>query len=226
MGIAAVIFDCDGVLADTEPLHLAAFNRVLAPLGIFITEEEYSAEYLGFDDRDAFGHVLRRHGHMATSSAIERLVTAKAALFTAILEADCRIYDGVREFVRSLGDTPRAVASGARRDEVMIVLRAAGLSEAIRVVVAMEDVAAGKPDPEPFLTALAALNRDRGRTTILPAECLVVEDSVLGVEAARRAGMRCVAVTNSYPADRLTVADLVVSSLDGLTLNDLRQRWP
>lgn len=224
MGIAAVIFDCDGVLADTEPLHLAAFNRVLAPLGIFITEEDYSAEYLGFDDRDAFGHALRRHGRAATSSAIERLVTAKAALFTAILEADCRIYDGVREFVRSLGDTPRAVASGARRDEVMIVLRAAGLSEAIRVVVAMEDVAAGKPDPEPFLTALAALNR--GRTTILPAECLVVEDSVLGVEAARRAGMRCIAVTNSYPAGRLAVADLVVSSLVGLTLNDLRQRWP
>ncbi|MEO6027476.1 MAG: HAD family phosphatase [Candidatus Binatia bacterium] len=224
MAIAAVIFDSDGVLADTEPLHLAAFNRVLAPLGIVITDEEYGAEYLGFDDRDAFGHVLRHHGQLVTANVIERLVTAKAELFTGILENNCRIYDGVREFIGSLGDTPRAVASGARRDEVAIVLRAAGLSNDIRVVVAMEDVAAGKPDPEPFLTALAGLNRSR--TTIAPAECLVVEDSVLGVEAARRAGMRCLAVTTSYPAHRLAAADLVVPSLVGLTLADLRQRWP
>jgi len=224
MGIAAVIFDCDGVLADTEPLHLAAFNRVLAPLGIAITDEEYGAEYLGFDDRDAFGQVLRHHGHQANGNTIERLVTAKAELFTEILESDCRIYDGVREFVRSLGDTPRAVASGARRNEVAIVLRAAGLTDDIRVVVAMEDVAAGKPDPEPFLTALAHLNQSG--TTIAAAECLVVEDSVLGVMATGRAGMRCIAVTNSYPAPRLAAADLVVPSLVGLTLADLRRRWP
>ena len=224
MGIAAVIFDCDGVLADTEPLHLAAFNRVVAPLGIVISDEKYLAEYLGFDDRDAFGHVLRHHGRQATAAVIERLVAAKAELFTTLLESDCRIYDGVREFVRSLGETPRAVASGARRDEVAIVLRAAGLIDDMRIVVAMEDVAAGKPYPEPFLTALAGLNGSG--TTITPAECLVVEDSVLGVEAARRAGMRCLAVTNSYPAHRLAAADLVVPSLVGLTLADLRQRWP
>lgn len=224
MAIAAVIFDCDGVLADTEPLHLAAFNRVLAPLGIVISEEEYGAAYLGFDDRDAFAHVLGHHGHEASPDTIQRLVLAKAAIFPSILQRDCRIYDGVRDFIRSLESVPRAVASGARREEVAIVLHAAGLSDAIGVVVTMEDVVAGKPAPEPFLTALARLNR--GGTTIRPADCLVVEDSVLGVEAARRAGMRCLAVTNSYSASRLTAADLVVPSLVGLTLDDLRRRFP
>ena len=136
MAIAAVIFDCDGVLADTEPLHLAAFNRILAPLGIVISEEEYGAAYLGFDDRDAFAHVLGHHGHEPSPDTIERLVLAKADIFPSILEKDCRIYDGVCDFMGSLESVPRAVASGARREEVAIVLRAAGLSDTIRIVVA------------------------------------------------------------------------------------------
>jgi HAD superfamily hydrolase (TIGR01509 family) len=222
MEIGAVILDCDGVLADTEPLHLAAFNRVLAPGGIVITPEEYVATYLGFDDRAAFRHVLARHGQRTAAETIERLVAEKARVFPAMLAADCRIYDGVRELVRSLGDLPCAVASGARREEVAIVLRVAGLADRIRVVVAMEDVAAGKPDPEPFLTALARLGA--GGASVPAAECVVVEDSVVGVEGARRAGMRCVAVTNSHPANALAAADLVVPSLVGLSLAELRRR--
>ena len=222
MEIGAVILDCDGVLADTEPLHLAAFNRVLAPSGIVITPEEYVATYLGFDDRAAFRHVLARHGRRTAAEAIERLVAEKAGVFPAMLAADCRIYDGVRELVCSLDDVPCAVASGARREEVAIVLRMAGLADTIRVVVAMEDVAAGKPDPEPFLTALARLGA--GGASIRAADCIVVEDSIVGVEGARRAGMRCVAVTNSHPANALAAADLVVPSLVGLSLDELRRR--
>ena len=141
-----------------------------------------------------------------------------------MLAQDCRVYDGVRELVRSLGAVPCAVASGARREEVAIVLAAAGLTDAVQVVVATEDVAAGKPDPEPFLTALARL--DRGRGLLRPADCLVVEDSVLGIQAARRAGMRCLAVTTSHPAYALAAADLAVPTLAGLTLAELRRRIP
>jgi HAD superfamily hydrolase (TIGR01509 family) len=224
MEIAAVIFDCDGVLADTEPLHLAAFNRALAAIDIAITPADYVARYLGLDDRAAFRQVLADHHRTPHAAEIERLFDAKARTFPEMLRADCRVYDGVGDLVRSLGDVPCAVASGARREEVEIVLRAAGLADTIAAVVAMEDVTAGKPNPEPFVTALDRLCRD-GRS-IRPADCLVVEDSVVGIEAARRAGMRCLAVTNSHPADALAGADLVVASLAGLSLAALRRRLP
>jgi HAD superfamily hydrolase (TIGR01509 family) len=222
MEIAAVIFDCDGVLADTEPLHLAAFNRVLEPLGIAIAPDVYVARYLGLDDRAAFRRALLDHDRDVASTTVHAMVAAKARMFPEMLAHDCRIYEGVRELVHSLGTVPCAVASGARREEVAIVLDAAGLTDVVKVVVATEDVAAGKPDPEPFLTALARLDYD-GRS-IRASDCLVVEDSMFGIEAARRAGMRCVGVTTSQPAHALANADLVVPSLAGLTLADLRRR--
>jgi HAD superfamily hydrolase (TIGR01509 family) len=222
MEIAAVIFDCDGVLADTEPLHLAAFNRVLAPLGIAIAPDTYAARYLGLDDRAAFRQVLADHRRPGKAREVEDLIAAKARAFPDMLRADCRVYDGVRELVGSFGAVPCAVASGARREEVDIVLRAAGLADTIAVVVTIEDVAVGKPDPEPFVTALTRLCG--GGRSIHPAGCLVVEDSVVGIEAAHRAGMRCLAVTNSHAADALAAADLVVPTLAGLSLAELGRR--
>lgn len=219
MGLRAVIFDCDGVLADTEPLHFRVFNRVLEALGITITPTEYATEYLGLADREAFSRALTLHDLDLSREQIERLVIAKARAFTTVLSAECRIYPGVVPFVRSLDGLSRAVASGARREEIEIVLRHAALAGAFTVIIGAEDVAAGKPDPTPFRTALAGLNRTG--TSIAPEDCLVVEDSTIGLVAARRAGMRCLAVTNSYPAAKLTSADLVVSSLEEVSLADV-----
>lgn len=219
-GPHAVIFDCDGVIADTEPLHLRAFREVLAPLGITISDAEYGERYLGFDDRGVFTEVLAAHGRPPAPAEVARLIAEKARRFRGVLEAEARIYPGVVDFVRSLAEVPLAVASGALRAEVEIVLRRAGVRDAFTAIVAAEDVRAGKPDPEGFCVALGALRECAD--TIVPETCLVVEDSLAGVEAARRAGMRCLAVTNSYPAAALGAADLVVSSLEGVTLADLR----
>jgi beta-phosphoglucomutase-like phosphatase (HAD superfamily) len=152
----AVIFDCDGVLADTEPLHLDAFNQVLAPVGITITAAEYAREYLGLDDRAAFARALAGHGMPVATARTRELVAAKAALFAERLATGVRVYPGVVELVRSLAALPLAVASGARGDEVRAILRAAAITEHFSAIVACEDVAAGKPDPAPFRTALAA----------------------------------------------------------------------
>jgi len=217
----AVLFDCDGVLADSEPLHLRAFQHVLAPLGITLTPEAYVADYLGFDDRDVFTEALHAAGHPASAADIEALMRRKAVGFRRILESEVRIYPGVTAFVSACAGLPLAVVSGALREEIEIVLQRAGIRAAFTTIVAAEDVVAGKPDPEGYLRGLAALRQAVG--PIAAAECLVVEDSLAGLEAARRAGMRRLAVTNSYRADHLRDAsDLVVSTLEGLTLGSLR----
>ena len=219
-GPRAVIFDCDGVIADSEPLHLRVFRAVLAPRGIAISSAEYAERYLGLDDRGVFAEALRVHGSAPAAGEVGALVVEKARRFRSVLEAEVRIYPGVVAFVRSLTGVPLAVASGALRDEVELILSRAGIRDAFAAVVAAEDVTAGKPDPEGFLRALAALEREAG--AIAPAACLVVEDSIAGVEAACRAGMRCLAVANSYPAAELTAADLVVLTLEGMTLERVR----
>jgi beta-phosphoglucomutase len=221
-GPRAVLFDCDGVIADSEPMHLRAFQEVLAPLGVTITPEEYLARYLGFDDREVVTEALRLHGRATDAKTIEALMTAKAARLRRVLEREARIYPGVVDFVRALVGLPLAVVSGALREEIEIILCHAGVGDAFRVIVAAEDVGAGKPDPEGFLRALAALGG--AGHTIAAAECLVVEDSPAGLEAARRAGMRRLAVSNSYPAAELRdAADLVVPTLAGLTLERVRR---
>jgi beta-phosphoglucomutase len=217
----AVLFDCDGVLVDSEPLHLRAFQHVLAPLGITLTPEEYVADYLGFDDRGVFTEALRAAGHPASAADVEVLMRRKAAEFRRILESGVRVYPGVAAFVTACAALPLAVVSGALREEIEIVLQRAGIRTAFTAIVAAEDVVEGKPDPEGYLRGLAALRQAAG--PIEAAECLVVEDSLAGLEAARRAGMRRLAVTNSYRAhDLRDASDLVVSTLEGLTLAAVR----
>jgi beta-phosphoglucomutase len=223
--LRAVLFDCDGVIADDEPLHLRGFQEALAPLGITVSPSEYTERYLGFDDRGAFTEMLRDHGRAPDRAEIDGLIARKAAWFRVAL-ADAPIYPGVVELVRQLAGMPLAVASGALRHEVEIILARAGIREHFAVVVTAEDVAAGKPDPAPFLEALAALNAGAVASPIAPADCLVIEDSLAGIEAAKRAGMRCLAVTNSYPAAELQAADRVVATLAGLVVDDLHALFP
>jgi HAD superfamily hydrolase (TIGR01509 family) len=212
-GPSALIFDFDGVIADDEPLHLAAFQHVLAAEGITLTREAYYARYLGFDDHDAIVAALGEAGRPPAPAVVRSLMTAKAERFLALVRDGAPIFPGVATFVRaSAARVPLAIASGALRREIELILTQAALAECFTAIVSAEDVREGKPAPEGFL---GALERLRARVPELaPGACLVIEDSQPGVEAARRAGMRCLAVTNSYPAEALRGADLVVGSLE------------
>jgi len=212
-GPRALVFDFDGVIADDEPLHLAAFQEALAAEGIALTREAYYARYLGFDDHDAVVEALREAGRPAPPERVRALMAAKADRFLRLVRAGAPIFPGVPAFVRAAAArVPLAIASGALRREIELILAQAGLADLFTAIVSAEDVSLGKPSPEGFLRALERL---RGRLPDLaPRDCLVVEDSQPGVESARRAGMRCLAVTNSYPAEALGGADLVVSSLE------------
>jgi beta-phosphoglucomutase len=225
VGPRALVFDFDGVIADSEPLHLAAFQRTLAAEGITLTPEAYYARYLGFDDHDAIVEALRETGRPAAPDHVRALMAHKAEAFLALLRSEIRIFPGVREFVRAAAArVPLAIASGALRHEIELIVAHAGLADAFAALVSAEDVRAGKPSPEGFLRACDLL---RGRVPdLVPAACLVVEDSRAGVEGARRAGMRCLAVTNSHRAEELADADLVVPSLADLQWERLTSLFP
>lgn len=223
----AVIFDFDGVIADTEPLHFEGLRRTLDEIQVVLTEEDYYANYLGFDDRGCFLEALRVNQLPASPSLIERLMTKKATAYLASMKDHVVIFPGVKEFVEEAAATyPVAIASGALRVEIELVLEHIGLRKAFRHITSAEDVTRGKPNPEPFLHALAGLNRQQG-TVVSPASCLVIEDSLPGIRAAKSAGMNVLAVANTHTLQDLHEADAVTQSLQETRLTDLRARlWP
>ena len=212
-GPRALIFDFDGVITDSEPLHLAAFQRALATDGIVLDRDTYYAHYLGFNDHDAVVHALESAGRAAPPDAVRALMQQKAKHFLALVGAGAPLFPGVDALVRTAAaHVPLAIASGALRHEIELVLGHAGLSRAFVAIVSAEDVREGKPSPEGFLLALERLRVHA--EDLAAADCLVVEDSAPGVAAARAAGMRCLAVTNSAGREALGAADLVVTSLE------------
>ncbi|MFH1023359.1 MAG: HAD family phosphatase [Planctomycetota bacterium] len=221
--LRAVIFDCDGVLVDSEPAHYEGFRRTLAESGIRLSRRDYFDRYLAYSDAAAFQHILTDQKRF-TPALHRRLCRRKAVILRAILPR-LRLLPGVRRFVReSAGRGRAAIASGALRGEVEAIVRHHGLAPFIHAVVGAEDVRRGKPHPDPFRRALALLNAgERGRK-IRPAECLVVEDSFLGIAAAKAAGMKCLAVATSYPAAKLREADVVARSLARVRLADVEKK--
>jgi len=216
----AVVFDFDGVLVDSEPLHYRALRDCLRPEGIEIDEEEYLREYLAYNDRETVRIALGRHGIPYDPALVEAVAARKARIFDAAL-AGVSFFPGARELVQTLSaEMPLAIASGALRGEIEAILRAGGLRQHFASVVGAEDVTQGKPHPEPYLTAAARLGRVA--EGLRPEDCLAFEDSVAGIEAARAAGMKVVAVTNSYPRPKLAAAHRIVASLAELQLAELR----
>jgi HAD superfamily hydrolase (TIGR01509 family) len=248
--LCAIIFDFDGVVADTEPVHLAAFQRILGEQGFKLSSEEYYAEYLGYDDRGCFRTFLTAHGHSPSEALLDDLVARKAKAYLEDISRSMLdereidkapgdsdpttrkpiIFPGVREFVREAAARYRlAIASGALRHEIEHILECAGLHKEFEHITSAEDVRRGKPDPEPFLHALTGLNRlaGSGRRRLKPANCLVIEDSIPGIRSAHAAGMKVLAVANTHTIQDLHEADALTHSLADVKLPELEARlWP
>jgi beta-phosphoglucomutase len=213
MKLQAVVFDFDGVLANTEPLHLRALQEALAARGITLGEEEYYTTLLGFTDVEALDVLSRARGVPLDAAARHAINEDKAGRFAALQAAEAGLFPGAAGLIERLGAAvPLAIASGARRDEIARTLDRAGLASAFRFVVASGDTPRGKPAPDPYARAVERLGVD-------PACTAAIEDSRWGLESARAAGLRGIGVTHSYPAHELEPhADLVVSSLGEITL--------
>ena len=216
--LRAVIFDFNGIIVDDEPIHFKLFQRVLGEEGIVLTEEAYYARYLGFDDRGAFNFGYREHQRSLDDAKLAELIERKAGYYQEAMRSQVAIFPGVKALAADLAQhLPLAVASGALRNEIETILAAAGLIDYFKAIVSAEDVARGKPEPEIFLKALTALNSQSGKP-IQANECVVIEDSKEGIKGALRAGMKCVAVTNSHRPEMLSEANAVVSSLEKVDL--------
>lgn len=205
------MLDFDGVIADSERLHLGAFQEVFAAHGWTIGDAEYFDRYIGFDDRGLVLAYLADRDLVVAPARIEAILAAKAQAFGRHLASTDILYPGARTAVQQLAGAYRlAIASGALHHEIVAILRTGGLADLIPVIVAADDVAASKPSPEPYLAAAAKLG--------VPASaCVAIEDSPAGLASATAAGMRTIAVTTTAPVHAVLHADRVVAALRDVT---------
>jgi beta-phosphoglucomutase len=217
MPIKAIVFDFDGVLADSEPLHLRTYQELFATAGVSLTKEQYCARYLGFDDEGVFRQVASDYGLLLGDEEIEMLIAEKGRRFEALVAGTDVLYGGAAACVRRLSaHWPIGIASGALRRDIELMLAGADLDGAFRFIVASGDTERTKPAPDPYLRAAELHGID-------PRLCAAIEDSHWGLQSARAAGMRTIAVTHTYPREKLTEADEVVDSLDAITVELVRR---
>jgi beta-phosphoglucomutase-like phosphatase (HAD superfamily) len=224
VALRAIVFDFDGVLANSEPLHFTAFRDVLASAGITLTEHDYYARYLGFDDVGVFRTVGVDHGTSWTARDVAGFVGDKA-LRLEELERDIPVlFPGAADAIRrSAAAVPIAIASGALGPEIRRVLKRSGLLEHFSAIVSAEDTPASKPAPDPYVRAVALL-AEKMSPVLHPQECVAIEDSRWGLESAREAGLRTVGVTSSYDASDLQPgADLIIPTIADLDVAHLQR---
>ena len=218
MSLKAIVFDFDGVIANSEPLHFQGYRDVLAAEGLTLTEPDYYTQYLGFDDVAAFEAIGRRHGAGWSDAQIRDLVARKAVRLEALERDVSVLFPGAADAIRRASALmPIAIASGARGEEIRRVLQREGLSACFTALVAAEDTPVSKPAPDPYLRAVTLLAPACGGQ-LRSADCVAIEDSHWGLQSAREAGLRTVAVSNTYGADEL-VADLTIASLEAMDLD-------
>jgi beta-phosphoglucomutase len=213
--IRAIIFDWDGVITDTEPVHMEAWLKVFKPMGIVFDHDEYYRCYVGLSDGDFLDEVGRNHHREFTERDKGVAIERKAVESHRILERKIPLLPGVKEIIPELHAAhPMAICSGALKREIMFVLNTLGWQDYFKPIVTQEDVRRGKPNPEGFLIAFKHLQQHHNwKSSLQESECLVIEDSPHGIEAARAAGMPVVAITNSFSEEHLHGANEIVSSL-------------
>src|SRR5262245_51611657 len=218
--LRAIVFDFDGVLADSEPLHLRAYQDILAGEGIALGADDYYARYLGYDDVGAFAAIGRDRGRAWSRADVDRLVAKKATRLEALERDVSVLFPGAANAVRQASAAvPIAIASGARGEEIRRVLERERLSSCFTAIVAAEDTPISKPSPEPYLRAVHLLAAAIGELS--PTDCVALEDSLWGLQSARVAGLRTVGVAQTYQRSALVEADLVIDTIESFDLREL-----
>lgn len=227
----AILFDFNGVLVDDESFHFETMQRVFREEGITLTEPEYFSDYLGLNDRNCITAILERHDLKSTADVVSRLVARKAAYYQMQIRLKgLPQMPGAADLIKeayaagwSLG-----VVTGALRAEVEGALRQMDLTHCFKTVVTADEVPTGKPDPEGYRRGLQELNSLPPLPARLfhPHEVLVIEDSPLGLKAARALGMPTLGVASTQPAERLAEADEVLASMLELSVKKIDSLFP
>jgi beta-phosphoglucomutase len=207
---AAILFDFNGVIVDDEPQHCDALITTLAEYGCPLDRDTYYRDYLGFDDRECFRYAFARHKKSGDEQVIAQAIERKSAVYQAAMNQSLTLVAGAADFVEAaaLDGFQLAIVSGALRREIELILDLSGLRPHFAEIVAAEDVSACKPDPQGY-------NRARTALDLVPARCVVIEDSLPGLKAARAAGLRCAILATSHSEDAFGDADLVWRDFQG-----------
>lgn len=211
--IKAVIWDMDGVIADSGPYHLAAWQEILGKRGVKFTAGDFKHSFGLRND-----NIIRNTLGKISQAEVDTIAREKEATFRRLAGRKIKPLPGALELLRTLKKEGfrMAIASSTSSENIELVTDTLGTADCFQAVVTGHDVTEGKPNPQVFLLAARRLG-------VEPTNCLVIEDAVVGVTAAKRAGMYCLAVTNTHPRQKLKEADLIVDSLEKVTIDDIKR---
>lgn len=223
--LKAIVFDFDGVIVDSEPAHYKAFLQVAKPLGLSFSYETYLQEYVGFDDRDAFAHMLSKLSLPSDASRIGKLIADKAIAFEHIVGQGMDTIPGVLDLINEavVADFPIAIASGATRRDIDVILDGLKLDAGFDPIITADLVTHSKPDPASYAMAVQGLAARLPELDLTPGDCLSIEDTAAGIASASGAGLMCLGLTTTGHASTLHQAQRVIPTLQGVTLAQLRQ---
>lgn len=233
--LKAIVFDFDGIVVDSEQLHYQAFMDAARPLGIRMSYDQYVDQLIGYDDCDAFRVMLAMaqgaepangpQSYMGDDRSVAQLKTEKATAFQRLVASGIEPIPGAVELIQQAStQMPLAISSGATRQDIDLMLSVIGLADSFSAIVSADDVARSKPDPQSYVMAVQALAAKYGDLDLQATQCLAIEDTAAGIEAARAAGLWALGVTTTSPMDRLHRAHRTIESMVGLTVDQL-SRW-
>ncbi|MBK5296196.1 MAG: HAD family phosphatase [Vicinamibacteria bacterium] len=218
MTLEGVVFDFDGVIANSEPLHLRVYQILLAQEGLPLSASVYYERYLGFDDIGVFEALARDRGLDIAGDRLTALVARKTEIFLRLVREGDVLFDGAAGCLTTVSAAvPIAIASGALRHEIEQILDGAGLRALVPVIVAAGETPKGKPAPDPYATAVEQMSRSVNRR-IDPSRVVAIEDSRTGLRSARAAGLRTLGLATSFPAESLIEAERVLTDISHVTL--------
>ncbi len=208
----AVIWDMDGVIADTAPYHLQAWQKVFQKRGVDFTTEDFRHNFGQRNDT-----IIRNTlGESIPQDEVAAIAREKEKTFRKLARENIKPLPGAIKLMKSLSEqgVKIALASSAPMENIRLVTQSLGINNYFHTIVSGRDVDEGKPSPQGFLLAAEKLG-------VEPENCIVIEDAIAGVAAAKRAGAHCIAVTNTHPRESLREADLIVDTLEAVSVNDL-----
>lgn len=226
----AIIFDFDGVIVDSEPLHYQAFVLTGKALGFDFSYEHYLTQFLGFDDREGFKHMLAQAIEGGATpdiddveATVSELVAKKRVVFEALAASQTVAVPGTLDLVDAAHQAglPIAIASGALHADIEQQLAILGRRHCFEVIVAADDVERSKPDPATYRLAFEKLAAQHPDAGLAPSTTLAIEDTSAGLTSAQGAGLQTLALTTTGPAESVAIADRVIEHLEGVTLGTL-----
>ena len=214
--LEAVLWDLDGVIADTGIYHCRAWQEIFSQMGIEFTEEHFAKHFGQRNDtiiRDTVNETI-------SQEALDAIADKKEITYRRLVADNIEALPGAIELLSSLQEhgIKSAIASSAPPENVRIILKGLGIEKYFDAIACGREVTEGKPSPQIFLLAAEKLKAE-------PAGCIVIEDAVAGIAGAKRAGMKCIAVANSHPQGKLKESDLIVASLESVSINDLSRLY-